>query len=73
MDRYQLADTACCSCSRIYCCLDCARIAADHDGYESAAYMHLADQGYICCLYHRISCFDRCDHAAGLDHSKCQC
>ena len=73
MDGYQLADPARCCRACIYRCLDCACIAADHNGYESAAHMHFADQRYVRCLYHRICCLDRCHYAAGLDHSECHC
>ena len=43
----QFANTLCCCCASVGCCLNSANIAADHDSNETAADKFLADEGNI--------------------------
>ena len=51
--------------------LDRADVAAYHDRDQSAADMHLADQGDIRGLDHGVGRFDRADQAFGFHHAEC--
>ena len=69
MAAVQLADALCCGSACIDSSLDCADIAANHNGDEAGADLRLADQMNVCCFDHGIGCFDGADQAAGFNHS----
>ena len=70
MDAVQLAHALGGSGTGINSGLDSAHVAADHNGDQTGADLHLADQMDVSSLDHSISGLDGADQAAGLDHTK---